>query len=275
MSAQLVIAARVRATKVIKPALARLKKGRQASCPHGTTVPIRYDARMYTFRLHAGVVSLSTVAGRQLVALVHNPHADRLLTHATGFDRVDLTYRKGRFRRYLVVTRLDPAFAPTGEVVGVDRELNHPAVLSTAQFLGEKRWKAIDRWPFRLMRAKGTRSAERYLKHGPGKVHRFRRDCDHVLSRRLVDSVEPDIVMGVENLARIRQRTKQRGRESRRMHSWTFAQLRSFLEQNARAFPFVGRRPGGGQVPRGFPSVTGGGLLAALRGFSCVPCDAT
>lgn len=39
------------------------------------------------------------------------------------------------------------------------------------------------------------------------------------------------------------------------------------LEHHARAFPFLGRRPGGGQVPWGFPAVTGGGLLVAFRVF--------
>ncbi len=39
------------------------------------------------------------------------------------------------------------------------------------------------------------------------------------------------------------------------------------FEQNARAFPFLGRRPGGGQA--------GGGLLAAFRGFSFVPWAST
>ena len=39
------------------------------------------------------------------------------------------------------------------------------------------------------------------------------------------------------------------------------------FEENARAFPFLGRRPGGGQA--------GGGLLAAFRGFSFVPWAST
>ena len=30
-----------------------------------------------------------------------------------------------------------------------------------------------------------------------GKVNRFRRDCDHVLSRRIVDSVTPDSIVSL------------------------------------------------------------------------------
>jgi len=62
------------------------------------------------------------------------------------------------------------------------------------------------------------------------------RDCDHALSRRIVDSVQPGTVIVVENLANIRTRAKQRGRESRRrLHSWSFAQLRAFLTYKAEA----------------------------------------
>ncbi|SFU95092.1 RNA-guided endonuclease InsQ/TnpB family protein [Alicyclobacillus macrosporangiidus] len=237
LPAQLLIAARVRATEAVKSALNRLKKGSKTSCPHGNLVPIRYDARTYTFHPNASVVSLSTVASRQSVEFARNPHADRLLAQATGFDSADLVYRKGRFWLHLVVTIPDASFSPTGNVVGVDMGLNHPAVTSTANFLGEKRWKEIDRRYFRLKRAlqaKGTRSAKRHLRRLSGKVHRFRRDCDHVLSRRIVDSVEPGTVIVVENLNHIRTRVKQRGRESRRrLHSWTFAQLRSFLKYKA------------------------------------------
>jgi IS605 OrfB family transposase len=87
-----------------------------------------------------------------------------------------------------------------------------------------------------VLQAKGTRSAKRHLKKLAGKVNRFRRDCDHVLSRRIVDSVQPGTVIVVENLVHIRTRTKQRGRESRRrLHSWSFARLRTFLTYKAEA----------------------------------------
>ncbi|MER3402015.1 MAG: transposase, partial [Armatimonadota bacterium] len=114
-----------------------------------------------------------------------------------------------------------------------------PAVCSNNRFFGERRWKGIERRYFRLRRSlqrKGTRSAKRHLRRLAGKVNRFRRDCDHVLSRRIVDSVQPGTVIVVENLVDIRTRTRQRGRESRRrLHSWSFAQLRSFLTYKAEA----------------------------------------
>jgi len=94
---------------------------------------------------------------------------------------------------------------------------------------------------------KGTRSAKRHLRRLSGKVNRCRRDCDHVLSRRIVDSVGPGTVIVVENRTNIRARVQQRDRESRRrLHSWSFAQLREFLEYKAQeaGCVVVGSTPG-------------------------------
>ena len=131
------------------------------------------------------------------------------------------------------------AFVDTGSAVDVDLGLTRPAVTSGARFLGRRYWREIDRRYFRLKRtlqAKGTKSALRRLKALRGKVNRFRRDCDHVLSKRIVQSVGPGTTVVVENLTDIRGRVKQRGRASRRrLHSWSFRQLRGFLEYKSEA----------------------------------------
>ncbi len=239
LPAQLVIAARVRAAEAVKSALALRKKGQKASQPTGTLVPIRYDARTYSVQPQHGRVSLSSVGGRLKVPFTTDPYAQGILSQAVGFDSADLIYRKSRFWLHLVVTLSDVNFCPSGEVVGVDMGLSRPAVCSHNRFFGERRWKEIERRYFRLRRSlhrKGTRSARQHLCKLAGKVNRFRRDCDHVLSRRIVDSVQPGSVIVVEDLVDIRTRTKQRNRESRRrLHSWSFAQLRAFLGYKAEA----------------------------------------
>lgn len=237
LPSQLVCISRVVATEAVKSSLALKKKGYKVSCPHSEYLPIRYDARSYRAILKDNTVSLASVKGRQVVKFGMNKHAQKWLDKAVGFDSADLIYRKGRFFLHIVLTIPDVVFNPNGQVVGVDLGLNRPAVTSSRQFLGKRQWKGIDRRYFRLKRglqAKGTPSAKRHLKKLSGKVNRFRRDCDHVLSRQIVQSVEAGTVIAVENLTDIRSTTRQRGRESRRrMHSWSFAQLRTFLEYKA------------------------------------------
>jgi putative transposase len=239
LPANLVIAARVRATEAVKSALARKRKGRKTSCPTSVLAPIRYDARTYTIKSQQGIVSLSSVAGRLKIPFSANPYARNLMNQVIGFDSADLIWRKGRFWLNVTVTIPNMEFQASGDIVGVDLGLNHPAVCSNNRFFGEKCWKEIERRYFRLKRAlqaKGTCSAKRHLRKLARKVNRFRRDCDHVLSRRIVDSVQPGTVIVLENLEHIRDRAKQRGKASRRrLHSWSFARFRMFLTYKAEA----------------------------------------
>jgi putative transposase len=237
LPSQLVVSARMRAGEAITSALTRRKQGRRTTCPKTTMVPIRYDVRSY--RLIDQTASLATIGGRQVIPFATNPHAAGVLAQANGFDSADLILRAGKLWLHAVVTLPDVTFVDTGVAVGVDLGLTRPAVTSTARFLGKRHWRAIDRRYLQQKRAlasKGTKSALRRLKRLAGKAARFRRDCDHVLSKHIVQSVTPGTTVVVENLTDIRGRVKQRGRASRRrLHSWSFAQLRSFLEYKSEA----------------------------------------
>ena len=152
-------------------------------------------------------------------------------------DTADLIYRKDKFWLHVVVSLPDPVIAENGAVIGVDLGLNHPAVTSKRKFLGSRHWKEVDRRAFRARRAlqsKGTKSAKRHLKKLAGKQRRFHRDCDHVLSKRLVQNASPGDTIVIENLTAIRSSaTMRRGETKRRLHSWSFAQFRSFLGYKA------------------------------------------
>jgi IS605 OrfB family transposase len=237
LPAQLVVSSRVKATEAVKSALIRQKQRKRVSCPRSYQSAIRYDQRSYT--VQGANVSLATTQGRQVWALKLYPYAERLLAQSIGFDSADLIYRKGKFWLHLVVTLPDVAYVPTGEVVGVDFGITRPAVASNNQFFGQRRWKATERRYFRLKRAlqsKGTKSAKRHLRKLARRTARFRTDCDHVVSRQLVQSVSPGTVIVIENLKEIRSTTKQHGKAQKRaMHQWTFKRLRAFLEYKAEA----------------------------------------
>lgn len=54
-----------------------------------------------------------------------------------------------------------------------------------------------------------------------------------MLSRRITDSVKAGGTIVLENLTDIRKRVKARKRQRRRLHSWSFAQLKSFVAYKA------------------------------------------
>lgn len=254
--AQLVCAARVKATEAVKSALTWAKKheasypkrvakalkyGRPVpvfkpvTAPHSMLCPIRYDARSYWVKWESQIASLATVDGRVEVAFSVPLYAQKYQGYKVC--SADLCYRKGRYSLHIVVSLPEPAVPPSQEVIGVDLGLNRPAVTSTGAFLGERRWKEQERRIFRARRklqAKGTRSAKRHLKKLSGQLFRQRRDHDHVLSKRLVQQSDPGSTLVFENLSDIGERvTHRKGEGQRRMHSWSFAQLYGFTSYKA------------------------------------------
>ena len=256
LPSQLVISARVKATEAVKSAFTwKVKKKREfpkkvaralargkpaptfkpVRCPRSDISSIRYDQRSYAF--HGDHVSLATVAGRQVIGVHLYPYARRLLAQSIEYDSADLIVRKGRFWLHLTVTLPDIESVPNGEVIGVDFGITRPAVASNNRFFGKRSWKNTERRYFRLKRAlqsKGSDSAKRHLKRLSHKVSRFRLDCDHVVSRQLVQSVSPGTTIVIENLMEIRSNTKQRSKPQKRaMHEWSFNRLRDLLMYKA------------------------------------------
>ena len=64
---------------------------------------------------------------------------------------------------------------------------------------------------------------------------RFRRNADHILSKQIVQSAEVGGTLVLENLKDIRKRARMRRKTEtqRRIHCWSFAQLREFIGYKA------------------------------------------
>lgn len=260
LPAQLVCAARVKATEAVKSALTWKSKkeaeypkkvakwqeqGREVrpfkpvKCPQSTIAPIRYDARSYWVKWDTMTASLATCNGRVVVGFSVPKHAQKYV--GGRVCSADLCYHKDIFTLHIVVSVPDPVVAPSNEVIGVDLGLNRPAVTSNRLFLGERRWKEQERRIFRLRRKlqkAGTRSAKRHLKKLSGKLFRQRKDHDHVLSKRIVQGAAPGSTIVLENLKHIRDTSKitKKTETKRRLHSWSFAQLFGFIEYKGQEY---------------------------------------
>ena len=230
------VQARVKATEAVKSALALLAAGRKLSMPYSVACPPRYNVHTYRVDWESRTVRLSLVGGRQTIRF-HVPH---YVTKYAGnpTDTADLIQRDGRWWLHVVVSVPAPLLEPTDQVVGVDLGLSRPAVTSTNRFLGQRAWKAVEGRLFKLKRAlqkRGTKSAKRHLKRVRHKQARFQRTADHILSKQIVQSARPGGTVVLENLKDIRKRAKMRRKTEtqRRIHSWSFAQLRGFIGYKA------------------------------------------
>ncbi len=258
LNANVLIQARIKATETLKSAFTweakheakhrkKLEKARKQGkpeprfkpmkCPQSAWCAIRYNERTYTLNWTRSTVHLSTVEGRTVVPFTVPDYCRKYIGNPN--TTADLLYKNGKWWLHVVVSVPEPVVQKDSIVIGIDLGLNRPAVTSHKHFLGNKRWKEIDRRSFRLKRklqSKGTKSAKRHLKKLSQKQARFHRDCDHVLSKQIVVSTPTGATIVLENLTNIRETSKiGRGKKNknvetkRKLHSWTFAQLYSFL----------------------------------------------
>ena len=223
--------ARQKASEAVKSAITFAKKGKKVGRPTATLCPPRFNVHTFKVDWNKGIINLATTSGRQKVVFTVPDYALALIGSRTA--TADLIYREGRFTLHLVLKLDDVEFVPNGTALGVDLGICRPAVTSDGRMHGRKHWREVDKRTFRLRRAlqsNGSKSAKKHLRRLAGRQLRFRRDCDHVLSKSILSGVAPGTVIVVENLTNIRARVKQsRGEAKRRLHSWSFAQARTFL----------------------------------------------
>ena len=83
---------------------------------------------------------------------------------------------------------------------------------------------------------RGTKSAKRHLKKLAGREAKFKRNTNHVISKRIVQKAKTSGQgIAIEELRHIRKRTDSTVRRSQRSRhsSWSFGQLRQFLSYKA------------------------------------------
>lgn len=235
LPAQLACAARVKATEALKSARVLGKKGKKVRIPQSRSCPIRYDARSYTVWFDRNEVSILAVKGRVKIPFLLPANYSEYATWDTASADL-IRDKKSRWWLHVVMTTDVPEVAPHGDVVGVDLGTTNPMVDSRRNLYGSDHWKVVADRIFELRRrlhAKGTKSAKRHLRRLSGRQRRFRRDCDHVLSKRIVRSVNPGTTLVFEDLTSIRERAKARRQQRRRLHGWSFHQLQTFVEYKA------------------------------------------
>ena len=230
LAAQLAIRAISKVTEVYK----RDKSIKPTFKPEGAIV---YDERVMSFK---GLLSVSllTLSGRVLVPFQVGGYQQARLDRIKG--QADLIYRNGTF--YLTVTIDVPEPVPNvpeGGTLGVDLGIINLATDSEGEtFRGEQVEKVRQRYHGlrQRLQKRGTQSARRHLKKLSGREKRFRKNTNHVISKRIVQKAKAHHQgIAIEDLRHIRESSEARLRKSQRARhsSWSFWQLRSFLQYKA------------------------------------------
>lgn len=197
---------------------------------------VTYDERVMSFK-GLGEVSLLTLQGRVLVPFRMGGYQEARFASIKG--QADLLYRNGTFSLAVTLDVAEPTPYEASDTLGVDLGIVNLATDSTGETLsGEAVEKTRQRYHTlrTTLQKRGTKSAKRHLKKLSGREARFRKNTNHVISKRLVRKAKANGQgIAIEDLRHIRQRTERTVRKSQRSrHScWSFGQLRFFLSYKA------------------------------------------
>jgi len=227
LSAQMTI----RAIAKVCEAYKRDRSIKPEFAPHGAMV---YDQRILSWK-SLDRVSILTLEGRALVPVVMSAY------HKSRLDRVrgqaDLILIDDIFYLCVIVDVPEPEKIRTTGALGIDLGIVNIAVDSdgeahSGKTVNESRDRAAH---LRAeLQAVGTKSAKRHLKKLSGREQRFARDINHCISKKLVSKAKDTRrAIALEDLTGIRTGITVRRTQRRRHSSWSFGQLRAFIEYKA------------------------------------------
>jgi len=236
LPSQLSISARMKATEALKAVKTKIRKKQKATCPTSRQIAIRYDDRSYNVWFDRNEISILTIDGRKHFPLSVPEYFKQYLTWKRC--SADLFLRKDKVFLSIVFTKdiADPEL--TGKVVGIDRGIKKIAVTSENQFFGGGNIKKVSKRYEKLrsaLQSCGSKSAKRHLRKISKKENRFRADCNHVITKHIVESLEPGTVIALEKLTGIRQTARLRKKQRKDLHKWNFFQFGQFLTYKAEA----------------------------------------
>ncbi|WP_406699378.1 transposase [Singulisphaera sp. Ch08] len=195
---------------------------------------VTYDERILSFK-GLDKVSLTTLDGREVIAMVFGEYQGARFDRIKG--QVDLVYHAGQFHLYATIkVPEDPGIEIRG-FLGVDLGIVNLATDSDGNvYTGEPVEKTRQRnhGARRSFQKTGTKSAKRRLKKIAKREAHFRRNENHVISKRLVAlAKDTDRGIGLEDLKHIRDRITVRAKDRAKHSGWAFGQLLAFVTYKA------------------------------------------
>ena len=192
-----------------------------------------FDERVLTFNENS--ISIWTVEGRikHIPIVIHN---QELFKFRKG--QADLVYENKKWYLICTLDIPDTELSETKNCIGVDLGVKEIAFTSNGDSYSNKeielKRRKYSNHRTRLQK-RGTRSAKRRIKTIGRKESRFRKDVNHQISKKLVEKAKgTSCALVLEELKGINNGTTVRKSQRSERLSWSFYQLRSFIEYKAR-----------------------------------------
>jgi putative transposase len=195
---------------------------------------IAYDDRILSWR--EADVSIWTVSGRERIPFVCDKRTREMLSSRRGES--DLLYREGKWYLLATVDVEEPPPGTPEDWLGVDLGIKNIAADSEGEIYSGGQLRGLRHRYARIrarLQSRQSEAAKKLLKKRKRRERRMATHCNHVISKRIVRKAQDtNCGISLEDLKGIRGRITARKSQRRRMHSWSFGQLRSFIEYKAR-----------------------------------------
>lgn len=195
---------------------------------------VTYDERILSFK-GMDRVSLTTLDGREVIGMVFGEYQGERFDRIKG--QVDLIYRNGQFHLYAPIKVPEDPGIEVKDFLGIDLGIVNLATDSDGNTYSGEAVEKVRRRRHEARRSfqeTGTKSAKRRLKKLSRREANFRRDQNHVISKKLVAlAKDTDRGIGLEDLTHIRDRITVRAKDRARHSGWAFAQLQAFVTYKA------------------------------------------
>ena len=226
------------AIRAIARACAALKVPEKAHSSFDPT-SIDYDARIFSFREWDWTFSLTMLRSRQRIESKLGDRQRSMLKGRKPTAAVLVRRRDGGYFLHVQLTDEAPEPIDVKGVIGVDVGVKNLAVTDDGETFGGDGVEACRRKYQRIRKScqrTGTKSAKRKLRKVRAKESRYKKDVNHVISRRVIEKAKgTGCAIGIEDLEGISKRTTARKADRSRMKGWAFHQLRVFLTCKALA----------------------------------------
>jgi IS605 OrfB family transposase len=194
-----------------------------------------YDDRILSFKPD-DIVSLWVLSGRAKIAHVCGDHQRKLLAHRKG--EVDLMFVRGKWYLAAVCDFDEPALLTPDGMLGVDFGIVNIATDSLGtqhSGVAVEAYRAHYAKRRATLQRVGTRAAKKRLRKMSGRQRRFHKHENHCISKSIVSTAErAGLGIVLEDLTHIRARAKANKEQRKRLHNWSFGQLRAFIEYKAK-----------------------------------------
>ena len=193
-----------------------------------------YDQRILSFK-GLDTVSILSLDGRYKIPIVFGEYAKLEQRKVRG--QADLIYHKGNLFLCLVVELPDGTPVNPKGSLGVDMGIVNIATDSDGNTFSGKQIDIV-REKTTALKAKlqscGSKSAKRHLKKISGREARFKRNTNHIISKKIVQLAKDTCrSIALEDLKGFNGRQTVRKAQRERFGKWAFDQLRNFIEYKA------------------------------------------